>query len=178
DPFGVYFILTSADVRQTMGDSEFCIQYCGYHSDTFRFNQDIKYAVVGDPNRCGGSCSFSSSAHGNVTADSMTVVMSHELGEALTDPRPGDTWVDSSGNEMGDKCAGIVGDLQFPTGVFSVQALWLNSGAGSCAFGFSPPPPPPPHRRRPLRPPPPPPPPPGGCGVASPDGSLIIIPDC
>jgi phosphate-induced protein 1 len=131
DPYAVYFIFTSADVRQTQGDQEQCIDYCGYHSDTFRSNQDIKYAVVGDPNRCGGGCSFA-----NTAADSMTVSVSHELGEALTDPRPGDTWVDAHGNEMADKCHDTVGTIALPTGVFSVQALWVNVNSGFCDFSY------------------------------------------
>jgi hypothetical protein len=139
DPFGVYFILTSPDVRQTMGDKEFCNQYCGYHSDTFRSGQDIKYAVVGEPDRCGAGsgCFFGTSApNGNRAADAMTITMGHELAEALTDPRPGATWFDAAGNEVGDKCNQFVTNISLPTGVFSVQALWANSGAGFCAFGF------------------------------------------
>jgi len=138
DPYAVYFILTSPDVRQTDGDQEFCINYCAYHSDTFRNNQDIKYAVVGEPTRCGGTCSFAGTA-----ADSMTVSASHELGEALTDPRPGDTWVDGNGNEMADKCHDTVGFISLPTGAFAVQALWVNVGSGTCDFSYTPPPPPP-----------------------------------
>jgi len=73
----------------------------------------------------------------------MTVSASHELGEALTDPRPGDTWVDGNGNEMADKCHDTVGFISLPTGAFAVQALWVNVGSGTCDFSYTPPPPPP-----------------------------------
>lgn len=147
DNFGVYVILTSADVQQTMGNSEFCINYCGYHNDTFRDNIDIKYSVIGDPNRCGPSsgCFFGTSApNGNRSADAMTVVLAHEVAEALTDPRPGNTWVDSNGLEVGDKCVQFVGNIQLSTGVFTTQALWVNTGSGFCAFSYTGPPVPPP----------------------------------
>jgi hypothetical protein len=136
DNNAVYFILTSPDVRQTRGDQEFCVQYCGYHSDTFRNNVDVKYAFVGDADRCGGRCYFGGTPNGNSAADSMTSVVAHELAEAITDPRPGDTWIDSAGREMADKCSGYNTSVQLPTGIFNVQALWVNSGFGYCAYGL------------------------------------------
>src|SRR5205085_2172258 len=45
DANGVYFVLTSPDVKETSG---FCTSYCGWHTH-FAFNGiDIKYAFIGD----------------------------------------------------------------------------------------------------------------------------------
>lgn len=183
DNFGVYFVLTSADVAQTgdpNGDPGFCNAYCGYHSDWFQNNIDIKYAFVGNPDHCGsGSGCFlgTNAPNGNRAADAMTSVVAHELAEALTDPRAGNTWTDPNGLEVGDKCEQFFTDLQLPTGTFFTQALWLNSGAGGCAFSFSgaPPPPPPPTGGGGDPPPDPPP----GCSVKPlPGQSAGTTPGC
>ena len=49
EPNGVYFVLTSADVTATSG---FCTQYCGWHTYGTIGGTDIKYAFVGNPDRC------------------------------------------------------------------------------------------------------------------------------
>jgi hypothetical protein len=135
DNNGVYFILTSPGVQQTNGSDEFCVQYCGYHSDTVRSGIDVKYAFVGNPNRCvfygyGDVCHGGASPNGNSDADSMTGVMSHELAEAITDPHPFDTWAP----EVGDICSFIDNNISLPTGTFNVQAIWVNAGGGFCGF--------------------------------------------
>jgi hypothetical protein len=45
DTNGVYFVLTSADVKETSG---FGSQYCGWHTHGTISSSDIKYAFVGD----------------------------------------------------------------------------------------------------------------------------------
>jgi addiction module HigA family antidote len=49
DANGLYFVLTSADVTANSG---FCTQYCGWHTSGTILNSDIKYAFVGNPDRC------------------------------------------------------------------------------------------------------------------------------
>ncbi|HSN33561.1 MAG TPA: hypothetical protein VLU41_12815, partial [Ideonella sp.] len=49
----VYFVLTSADVNETSG---FCTQYCGWHTHGTIGGKDIKYAFVGNPDRCPSAC--------------------------------------------------------------------------------------------------------------------------
>ena len=58
DPKGVYFVLTSADVNESSG---FCTQYCGWHTHANINGADIKYAFVGNPDRCPSSCSAQTS---------------------------------------------------------------------------------------------------------------------
>src|SRR5262249_28336108 len=53
DPNGVYFVLTSADV----GETSFCRRYCAWHTNGTINSQDIKYAFVGNPDRCPSACS-------------------------------------------------------------------------------------------------------------------------
>jgi hypothetical protein len=59
---------------------------------------DIRYAVF--PYLNCNACSLS----GLSVADMMTIVASHEIREAVTDPQL-NAWYDSSGYEADDKCA-------------------------------------------------------------------------
>jgi serine protease len=74
--------------------------------------------------------------------DGVTIVGGHEYAETITDQFPAGGYVDSAGNENGDKCAwissgqGATQDYQFtPADSFPVQSTWsnlFNSGAGDC----------------------------------------------
>lgn len=73
--------------------------------------------------------------------DGVTIVGGHEYAETLTDQFPPGGWLDSSGNENGDKCAwipsgqGAAQDITLSTGTFAVQSTWandFNGGAGGC----------------------------------------------
>ena len=75
------------------------------------------------------------------TLDSVTLVEGHEYAESLTDPYPSTGWLDSSGNEVADKCAwiksgaGAAENLILSTGSFAVQSTWANDangGQGGC----------------------------------------------
>src|SRR5262249_44715278 len=103
DTKGVYFVLTSADVNATSG---FCTQYCGWHTHGTIAGSDIKYAFVGNPDRCPSACSMqsASSPNGNPGADGMASIIAHELEEATTDPDL-NAWYDRRGYENADKCA-------------------------------------------------------------------------
>jgi hypothetical protein len=78
--------------------------------------------------------------------DGVTIVEGHEYAETLTDPYPSTGWVDSSGNENGDKCAWIASgpgasqNLTLTTGSFPVQSTWANDangGSGGCEVTHS-----------------------------------------
>src|SRR6185503_5093036 len=76
DTNGGYFVLTSADVNATSG---FCTQYCGWHDDGTIAGSNIKYAFVGNPDRCPSSCAEqTTSPNGNAGADGMA----HHLARA------------------------------------------------------------------------------------------------
>jgi putative Ig domain-containing protein len=76
------------------------------------------------------------------TLDGVSIVEGHEYTETITDQNPAGGWTDSSGEEIGDKCAWILpgttggaADLSLATGTFAVQSMWANDasgGAGGC----------------------------------------------
>jgi Phosphate-induced protein 1 conserved region len=128
DPKGVYFVLTSADVNETSG---FCTQYCGWHTHGNIGGMDIKYAFIGNPNRCPSACEVQTTGpNGNVGADGMASILSHELEEATTDPDL-NAWYDRRGQENADKCAWTgLHNITLPTGTFAVQPLYSNAAHG------------------------------------------------
>ena len=104
DSNGVYFVLTSSGISETSG---FCTQYCGWHTHANLGGTDIKYAFVGNPDRCPSGCEIqrtgpNSPATNVGGADGMANVISHELEEAISDPDL-NAWFDSNGQENADK---------------------------------------------------------------------------
>ena len=101
----MYFVLTSSNINETSG---FCTKYCGFHTHATLNGADIKYAFVGNPDRCPCGCEIqttgpNSPSTGVGGADGMINVLSHEQFEAITDPDL-NAWFDASGNEDSDKC--------------------------------------------------------------------------
>ena len=143
DTFGLYFVLTSADVNESSG---FCTQYCGWHTHGTIGAMDIKYSFIGNPARCPNACSAVSSGptpNGNLGADGMASIMSHELEESVTDPDL-NAWYDSTGAGNGDKCAWNFGATQtaangskynitLGTRQYLIQQNWVNASGGFCA---------------------------------------------
>ena len=100
DANGVYMVLTSSNINETSG---FCTQYCGFHTRATLGGVDIKYAFVGNPDRCPSGCEAqttgpNSPSTGVGGADGMINVISHEQFEAITDPDL-NAWFDASGQE-------------------------------------------------------------------------------
>lgn len=142
DPNGVYFVLTSADVNETSG---FCSQYCGWHTYGTIGGANIKYAFVGNADRCLSACAAqSTSPNGMPGADAMASIIAHELDESVTDPNL-NAWYDARGAENADKCAWTYGTT-YPAsngsrynvmlgGVqYLLQQNWVNAGSGGCAM--------------------------------------------
>ena len=144
DTNAVYFVLTSEDVNETSG---FCTQYCGWHTHGTIAGSDIKYAFVGNPDRCPSACEAQSiSPNGNAGADGMASIISHELEEATTDPDL-NAWYDRRGQENADKCAWTFGststlpsgakyNVTFAGSMFLIQQNWVNAGGGYCAMSY------------------------------------------
>jgi hypothetical protein len=144
DSNAVYFVLTSADVNETSG---FCTQYCGWHTHSTIGGADIKYAFVGNPDRCPSACEAqSTSPNGNPGADGMASILSHELEESVTDPDL-NAWFDRRGAENADKCAWTFGTVFAAANgsaynvvlggtQYLIQRNWVNSGNGFCAMSF------------------------------------------
>jgi len=141
DPNGVYFVLTSSDVAESSG---FCTSYCGWHDHGAVNGTDIKYAFVGNSDRCPSACEAQRVSPNNDTgADSMASVMAHEAEEMATDPDL-NAWYNSSGQENADLCAWKFGPIadtsagamynQTFNGLhWLIQMNWENSGSGGCA---------------------------------------------
>jgi hypothetical protein len=144
DPNGVYFVLTSADVTETSG---FCTQYCGWHTYGTLSGSNIKYAFVGNPDRCPNACEAqTTSPNGNSGADGMVSIIAHELEEAVSDPNL-NAWFDSRGEENADKCAwtfgatyttsnGAQANMNLGGHDYLIQQNWVNAGSGYCALSY------------------------------------------
>ncbi len=148
DANGIYYVLTSADVNETSG---FCTIYCGFHTRATLRSTDIKYSFVGNLDRCGSGCEWQQiSPNGNVAADSMANVMSHELSETLTDPDVGSGWYRTDlSHETGDLCNfnfgttytapnGSKANLALNGRNYLTQQLYIDSGTGGCVMSYVP----------------------------------------
>jgi hypothetical protein len=136
DANGVYFVLTSSDVNETSG---FCTVYCGWHDHTTISGTDIKYAFVGNPDRCPSACEAQTiSPNNNAGADGMASIIAHELEEATTDPDLNAWWQTATGQENADKCAWKFGsENTLPSGAkynmtmnsthYLIQMNWVNA---------------------------------------------------
>ena len=144
DPYGVYFVLTSADVKETSG---FCSNYCGWHTYGTISGSDIMYAFVGNGDRCPSACEEqTTSPNGNAGADGMASVIAHELEESVTDPKL-NAWYDKRGYENADKCAwtfgttytasnGSLANMNLGGLDFLIQRNWVNANGGYCALSY------------------------------------------
>lgn len=155
DANGVYMVLSSSNINETSG---FCTQYCGFHTHATLGGVDIKYAFVGNPDRCPSGCEAqttgpNSPATGVGGADGMINIMTHESEEAITDPDL-NAWFDASGEEDADKCnfnfgtestctassvcsaagksAAAKFNQTFGGNSYLMQQEWKNSGGGGC----------------------------------------------
>lgn len=116
------------DSSQTQCASNY---FCAYHS---YFGSNTLYAAM--PYAASFSCNPGSSPNSN-DADQTMNVSSHEQMEAATDPLL-NAWTDSSGSEIGDKCAWQFGSLDSAGGdvvwnghEYIVQQEWDNA-TSSC----------------------------------------------
>lgn len=140
----VYFVLTSKDVAENSG---FCTKYCAWHTYGTITGSNIKYAFVGNADRCPSACEAqTTSPNGNAGADAMASVIAHELEEAVTDPNLS-AWYDTRGAENADKCAWTFGAVSTaPNGSFYnmilgarqylIQRNWVNASGGYCALSY------------------------------------------
>ena len=143
DPNGVYFVLTSADVKESSG---FCTQYCGWHTHGTINGKDVKYSFVGNPDQCPSACAMqTTSPNGNAGADGMASIIAHESEEAISDPDL-NAWYDRRGEENADKCAWTFGTTSTAANgslynfsgnkQWLIQRNWVNAGGGSCSMSY------------------------------------------
>jgi len=117
----IYGVYLPPGTVSTQGHYRSCTNYCGYHGSYTYNGQTALYAVF-PYNNCSG-CSLS----GKTVLDMMTIVTSHEIREAITDPVNA-WWESSSGYEADDKCAWH--NLYQQTGGAWVQPEYSNALAG------------------------------------------------
>jgi len=154
DANGVYLVLTSSNVSE----QGFCTQFCGFHTRQTLNGVDIKWAFVGNTDRCPANCSIqatgpNSPAAGVGGADGMSNVITHETEEAISDPDL-NAWFDANGQENADKCnftfgttttctsgslctaaadaAGAKFNQSFGNHDWMVQQNWENKNGGAC----------------------------------------------
>jgi hypothetical protein len=120
DPNAVYFIYTSTGAGH--------VNYCAWHSwGSCSNGAPIQVAYM--PNitgiaGCDPGSDVSSESEGLAALVNVT---SHELSEAITDPR-GAGWFDSSNGENGDKCAwSFHNDVNFGGKSWKLQMEWSNN---------------------------------------------------
>jgi hypothetical protein len=141
-----FFIITGLDVESCFDsghndcsatDTNGNADYCAYHSYS-----DVtgagKNAIYGNMPDMSTRCSSGISPNNDSYADNLINVMSHEHFESVTDPYL-NAWYDSSGNEVGDKCAWQFGsgpsDVTLNGNGFFVQKEWSNASSG-CALSY------------------------------------------
>jgi len=124
----IYGVYLPPKMKVTMSGGVSCSSFCGYHGSFSYGGVQIKYAVF--PYLNCAACSLS----GLTVADMMTIVGSHEIREAVTDPNL-NAWYDAAGYEADDKCAWH--NLYKTNGGFMVQPEYSNGG-GTQAGGAGP----------------------------------------
>jgi MYXO-CTERM domain-containing protein len=122
----IYSIFFPASVTINLGGPS-CFAFGGYHEAIIEASgPNAYYLVIPD---CGNG--------------SDTIVDSHELVEATTDPIPTpgsnpdypQAWNDSMGSEVGDRCeTGGVGTVDTTVGQFTVQTIWDEKSQGCVTF--------------------------------------------
>lgn len=119
--YGVYF---PAGMTVTLSGGSSCATFCGYHGVLYYGSMPIKYAIFPYP-----SCSVCTIASLS-PADMLTIIMSHEIREAIDDPGENGwtAWIDAQGFESDDKCAWHH-LYQMSRGGFWVQPEYSNGGA-------------------------------------------------
>ena len=130
----VQYIIATAHGNNASG---FGTQYCAWHSSTSSSYGTIAYTNLPYITDAGASCGANFNGLG--PSAGITIVEGHELAETITDQFPNGGWLDSNGQENGDKCAwistgntGASALVLFPNNSsFPVQSLWSNS-AGAC----------------------------------------------
>jgi|CXWL01.1.fsa_nt_gi hypothetical protein len=135
DDNSLYMVYFPSGHTIDMDGRRSCQQFCAYHQGfKTAAGASIFYGVMPACNsRCGGTSN---------AFDGQTIVSSHEVIEAITDPfpTPGDNpaypqaWNTTSGEEISDLCSRISAPLAGHGVVSKVQAQWRNS-TSSCYNG-------------------------------------------
>jgi hypothetical protein len=115
----------------------FKTQWCAFHSDTSSTVGTVSYTDFPYQTDAGASCGENFNGLQPGLLDGVSIVGGHEYAETQTDPQPSTGWTDSSGSEIGDKCAwsSASTDITLNGGTYAVQPLWSNAVSG-CATSY------------------------------------------
>lgn len=136
----VQYVIATAHGHNASG---FGTQYCAWHSSTSSTVGNVAYTNLPYMTDAGASCGANFNGLGAKAG--ITIVGGHEMAETISDQFPNGGWLDSGGEEIGDKCAwissgqGASADIKLSTGTFPVQSLWsnaFNSDAGGCVLSY------------------------------------------
>jgi len=120
DPLGRSFITVFVDVARPPEKT-----FCGCHSYSQCGNRGFKFAFIWDQTSDSGCTARDYTTRSNPAA-SIVNLASHELVEAMTDPKI-NSWIDSQGLEVADKCCWRFSSyVTLSTGRFKLQQLWSN----------------------------------------------------
>jgi hypothetical protein len=154
DTAGIYVVLASSDVGSTA--TGFCEGPSSpYHANFLHNGTPVKYAFVGNPERCKPEAapqfiatngSVLPSPNGNLAADAMVSAIAHALNEVVTNPF-GNGWFDKYGLESSDECYGRFGqiyttpngaaaNMKLGTRDYLIQQNWVNTNLGYCALAY------------------------------------------
>ena len=138
----IFFVFTPLNVNSCYGSSCSFISFCAYHgSFTNASGKVVLYANMPDPGTSFSGCGTPTSPSGDHYVDSAINLVSHEYAEAITDPQL-NAWYDSSGYEIGDKCAWNFGTYSGGSNItlngvnYILQQEWSNT-ASACALSYS-----------------------------------------
>jgi serine protease len=108
--------------------------YCAWHSSTSTSHGIIAYTNLPYIPDAGAACGVGA-VNSPGTLDGVSIVGGHEQAETETDPQPNTGWLDSSGEENGDKCAWIGLENNPNAGGYPTQPLWSNA-TSSCVQSY------------------------------------------
>jgi hypothetical protein len=133
-----FFVFTAKGENICYGTQCSFKVFCAYHS---YFNTNTIYAAMPYAGTSLAGCGVAKSPNNNIDADSTINVTSHEQIEAATDPLIS-AWYDSSGAEIGDKCAWTFGsvaangsNVTWNGHPYIVQQEWDNAKSGCVLTG-------------------------------------------
>ena len=134
----MFFVFTAKGENICVGSQCSFTTFCAYHSF---FGTNTIYAAMPYTGTNLAACGVTHSPNHDVNADSTINVTSHEQMEAATDPLI-NAWYDSTGAEIGDKCAwkfgplnSAGGDVTWGSHSYYVQKEWDNKVTGCVLTG-------------------------------------------
>ncbi len=144
DPNNIYVLYFQPNQLITAGGQNSQNDFCAYHGNSYNYGiRDLNYVVM--PYETQAGCMFTSSSTSMFA--NMTPILSHEIGETVTDPVPSSGWIDNvhGGDENGDLCE--VANSQATMAIqstaggatsYNFQYLYSNQAAGCIGVPLAP----------------------------------------